>query len=156
MLLTKNVSRTLTQIGLTTTLALSTIAIGLIPEFSQDFSRLNWNNQAVAQAITNEEINKYAQAVLDIESLRQQAFRDIEKIMGKNVVDNISCDQPASFNRLNRDARTIAQNYCQSSQKIVENTGLTSRKFNEITKSAQGNPDLQRRIQNAMILIRNR
>jgi predicted regulator of amino acid metabolism with ACT domain len=156
MLVTKNLSHRLTQITLTATLALGGVMLGIIPEFSDNFSRLQWTNEVVAQSITNEEINKYAQAVLAIESLRQQAFNDIGKIMGTNVLNEISCNQPQSLNILNREARAIAQKYCQSSQKIVKNTGLTSKKFNEITTSAQSNPELQKRIQNAMIQIRNK
>lgn len=156
MLLTRNLSHQLTQITLTTTLAITAIIMGIIPEFDHNFARLNWGNQIVAQTITNEEIDNYAKAVLNIEPLRQQAFNDIEKIMGTNSINNITCDQPQSLNSLNRDARSIAQNYCQSSQKIVENTGLTAKKFNEITQIAQSNQDLQRRIQNAMIQLRNK
>lgn len=156
MLLTRNLSHQLTQITLTTTLAITGMMMGIIPEFDHNFARLNWGYQVVAQTITNEEIDNYAKAVLNIEPLRQQAFNDIEKIMGTNSINNITCDQPQSLNSLNRDARSIAQDYCQSSQKIVENTGLTAKKFNEITQIAQSNQDLQRRIQNAMIQLRNK
>jgi Domain of unknown function (DUF4168) len=156
MLLTKNVSHTLTKIALTTSLAVAGIAMGIIPEFSDSFSRLNWGDQVLAQPPTNEEINKYAEAVLTIEPLRQQAFNEIGKIMGVNSINNVSCDQPQSLSSLNQQARPIFQTYCQSSKKIVENTGLTAKKFNEITQTAQSNQELQRRIQDAMIQLRSK
>ncbi len=156
MLVTKNLSQTLTKIILTTTLAITGIIIGIIPEISDNFSRVSWNYQALAQNITNQEINQYARAVLDIESLRIQAFQDIGKIMGTQINSDITCNQPQSLNSLNQDARSIAMNYCEASKRIVENTGLTPSKFNQITNNARSNQNLQKRIQDAMIQIRSK
>jgi len=105
-----------------------------------------------AQTISDEQVTMYAQAVIDIESHRQQAYSEIQRIMGDNPPE-IFCDQPDSYNSLPNDAQKVAIAYCQNSENIVKDTGMTVPEFNEITQRVREDQELERRVQDAMIQL---
>lgn len=137
---------------ITGTLAIVSILGGVIPEGSRQSFSLTFSTSAYAQNISDEDIRKFAQAVLDIETRRQKAYDDIQKIMG-TPPPTISCSDRTSFKNLPPDAKQIAEQFCKDSKNIVESRGLSVSKFNTITNRVQSNPDLQKRIQNSMIQI---
>ncbi len=105
---------------------------------------------------TNEIVN-YSRALLIIERTRLQAFEDIKKIAGGNKVPNIVCNQPRSIQSLGtRRARDIARKYCQSSQKIVEESGLSIQRFNNITLKLRNDESLKRQIHNTLIRLQKK
>jgi ABC-type transport system substrate-binding protein len=128
---------------------------GIVPEFSWQSSRLTFNSSAYTQDFTDTQINNYAAAVLKIEEERQQAYREIQKIIGKSP-PAIVCNQPNTFRSLPPEARKIAVNYCNTSKRIAQKSGLTVDEFNAITARLQSDQNLKRRIQSAMIRIRRR
>ena len=89
-----------------------------------------------AQTISDEQVTIYAQAVINIESHRQQAYSQIQRIMGVNPPE-ILCDQPDSYNELPNDAQKVAIAYCQNSESIVKGTGMTVPEFNNITQKVR-------------------
>ncbi|NJK39938.1 MAG: DUF4168 domain-containing protein [Oscillatoriales cyanobacterium SM2_3_0] len=107
--------------------------------------------RASAQAqstFSDQEIASYARSVLDIEQRRKQAYQEI-KALGGNPGD-IFCGNPQQINRLKRDIRQVAVNYCNQAKASIESNALTVTRFNQITESLQANPanpDLQKRVQ---------
>jgi uncharacterized membrane protein len=104
------------------------------------------------QTISDEQVTIYAQAVMDIESHRQQAYSEIQKIMGDDPPE-IFCDQPDSYNSLPEDAQKVAIAYCQNSESIVKNTGMTVPEFNQITQRVREDQELEKRVQDAMVQL---
>lgn len=102
-----------------------------------------------SQTVSDEQIISYAQAVMQIESNRQQAYAEIQQIMGENPPD-IVCNQPSSYNNLPEDAAKVALTYCQNSESIVKDTGMTVEQFNQITQQVRQDQELERKIQNVI------
>ena len=102
---------------------------------------------------SDEEVKNYAQTVLKIEDKRQIAYQEIEEII-EDPPPEIACNQPDSLKQLPTQAQTIAVEFCNQSKKIAQDSGLNSNTFNAITENAQKDDTLRKRIQNAMILLR--
>lgn len=139
------------------TMLSQSLFFGTITTASLIASTLTFNVKAYAQnpPINNNEITSYAQAVLAMEPSRQQAFEEIKKLIGSKEIPKIVCNDPNSMNSLPRKARDIAVNYCNRSQKIVEDNGLTIERFNGITVEIQNNNNLKRRVYNTLIRLQN-
>jgi len=146
-----SINRSLTHLMAASTIAVLSILIGLTP---RSFSSRNYFLFAYAQNISESQINKYAQALLNIELERQKAFHTIKSILGKNP-SNIVCNQPATFSALAPAAQKVAVGYCGNSKKYVENSGLTIAQFNEITQQVRTNQVLQKNIGQAMLKLKN-
>ncbi|WP_017654301.1 DUF4168 domain-containing protein [Fortiea contorta] len=116
---------------------------------------LVWNTKVVAQIppVSENEVNSYAQAVLAMEPARQKAFEEIKKLIGGREIPKIVCSEANSMNGLSSQAKDIAVNYCNRSQKIVEENGLSSDRFNKITLEIQSNNELKRLIFNRLIYL---
>ncbi|HIK38569.1 MAG: DUF4168 domain-containing protein [Geminocystis sp.] len=102
---------------------------------------------AQTQEITEEQLRKYAKAVIAIENLRKATYASIENIVGSNASLSVSCDQKKSFSQLPPAARNMAEEYCNQSEVIVKNNGLTVSQFNQITQQIKQNPTLKQRLQ---------
>ncbi|MCC5641124.1 DUF4168 domain-containing protein [Nostoc sp. CHAB 5844] len=131
---------------------------GVLATASLFASTLTFTVKADAQtpAVNNNEIVSYAQAVLAMEPSRQQAFSEIKKLIGGGEIPQIVCNDPKSINSLPRKARDIAVNYCNRSQKIVEENGLTIERFNKITMEIQNDNNLKRQIYNTLIRLQKK
>jgi Domain of unknown function (DUF4168) len=92
------------------------------------------------------ELTNYAKAILAMEPERQGAFDEIKKIIGNSEIPKIICNDPNSFNGLPGKAKEIAVNYCNRSQKIVEENGLSIERFNRITSDVQSDESLQKKV----------
>ncbi|MBD2438957.1 DUF4168 domain-containing protein [Nostoc sp. FACHB-110] len=137
------------------TLLSKTLCFGVIATASLVSSSMTFTPKAYAQNVTvnNNEIVSYAQAVLAMEPSRQQAFSEIKNVIGRGEIPQIVCNDPNSISKLPRKAREIAVNYCNSSQKIVEENGLSIERFNKITVEIQNNNNLKRQIYNTLIRL---
>lgn len=102
-----------------------------------------------AQTLSDEQISNYAQAVMQIESNRQRAYAEIQQIMGENPPD-IVCNQPSSYNALPEDAAQVAITYCQTSESIVKDTGMTAEQFNQITQQVRQDQELEQKLLDVM------
>ncbi len=121
-------------------------------------SALIVSSKANAQSpppVNKNEIISYAQAVLGMEPARQQAFDEIKKIMGEQEIPKIVCNDSKSIGSLPKKAQDIAVNYCQRSQKIVQEHGFTIERFNKITVDIQNDENLKRQISNTLIDLQN-
>ncbi|BCL36695.1 hypothetical protein NSMS1_31420 [Nostoc sp. MS1] len=145
-------SHTFTQTSMQKILA-KTLFFSISASASLLVSTGNLKANAQNQSFNNNEITSYAQAVLAMEPERQQAFGEIKKIVGNGEVPQIVCSEPNSLNNLPGRARDIAVNYCNHSQKIVSDYGLTPDKFNRMTVEIQSNADLKQQVYNALIRL---
>ncbi|WP_414545534.1 DUF4168 domain-containing protein [Nostoc sp. CCY0012] len=116
---------------------------------------LTFSSKAGAQtaSVNNADIDSYAQAVLAMETPRQQAFEEIKRLVGSGDMPRIVCNDPNSMSALPRKAQTIAVNYCNRSQQIVEENGLSIDRFNNITVELQNNNNLKRQVYNSLIRL---
>lgn len=129
------------------------ILIGLAPE------KCSWQSLchnvgffAYSQDLTEIQIIKYAKAVLIIETQRQQAYRTIQTLLGRNPPE-IICNKAETFRTLTPEAKKVAVNYCSVSKKAVENSGLSVAEFNNITLKLQTDQALERRIQQTILKL---
>lgn len=118
-------------------------------------SSFTFSSKANAQtaSVNNADIDSYAQAVLAMETPRQQAFEEIKRLIGGGDIPRIVCNDPNSMSNLPRKAQVIAVDYCNRSQKIVEEQGLTIDRFNNITLEIQNNNNLKRQVYNTLIRL---
>ncbi|BAY82977.1 hypothetical protein NIES267_24630 [Calothrix parasitica NIES-267] len=108
------------------------------------------------KTVNDSEIVKYSKALLMIEQNRVQAFDEIKKLSGGKV-PAIICNRPKTITSLSsREARNIAKNYCQDSQKIVRGSGLSVKRFNGITLQLRTDDSLKMQIHKALIRIQNK
>ncbi|MCC5643810.1 DUF4168 domain-containing protein [Nostoc sp. CHAB 5824] len=103
--------------------------------------------------VNNTEIDSYAQAVLAMEPARQNAFEEIKKLIGNGEIPKIVCNDSNSINGLPRKAQDIAVNYCNRSQKIVQDNGLSIDQFNKITIELQNNNNLKSQVYNTLLRL---
>lgn len=131
-------------------LTTSAIITGIVPQVSLPTGELKFSNIALADNFSDDDLQKYADAAKQIETLRRQAFSSIENIVGKEKAGQLACHQKNTINSLPEEARTIAQNYCSQSEAIVKKSGLSITKFNQITKKIQQDSSLQQKVQSMM------
>jgi hypothetical protein len=147
-------NRILSKSLLVGTLSIVGLLSGLTPGLSgtsHTSDILVFSTSASAQsAVSNEEVQNYARAVLAIEQIRQSAYSEIKKIIGN--VPEIVCNNSASINALPRGVQGIARAYCKQSSAIVGNYfPRGNARFNEITSLMQSNPGLRQRIQSELV-----
>ncbi len=148
--------RNSTVYSLTTSiLAMLSILIGFAPDYHswQSLSR-NTSILAYSQDLSEVQINKYAKAILNIESERKQAYTNIQSILGKEPPE-IICNQSDTMRNLVPDAQKIAVNYCLKSKQYVESSGLTVTEFNTITKKVRESQSLEKLIGQRMLKLKS-
>lgn len=146
----QNVGRPIVRSLAIAGLAIAAIGWGVVPDFTRPIPRL-FDTVARAQNVSDDEVQNYARAILDMEPIRQSAYNDIKKIVTPEAPPNIVCSTNSTFGGLPGNARQIAVSYCNQSRQIVQNSGLSIERFNQITSQIQGGDvDLERRIQSAM------
>jgi hypothetical protein len=96
--------------------------------------------------VSDEDLRKYAAALVEIEPLRVEALTAIKgKVAGD--LPNLMCNQPDSMSSLPSDARKIFVRYCANANDIANRKGLSMTAFNRITSQVSGNPQLRKRLQ---------
>ncbi len=135
-------------------LSTASLWVGLTPNLQTH--SLRWEFGAIAnaqQTFSDDDIQAYAQSILEIEPIRRRAYDEIKRLLGSADVPPIACHRPSSFNSLDRNIRQIAVNYCHDSMQIVERIGLPSERFNAITTALQSDSALANRVQQELIQL---
>ena len=148
-----DLNKTFTRFFIINSLAIIGILCGIVPEYAWNSSGLVFSFFAYTQDFSQAQINQYAKVVLEIETERKTAYKQIQKILGKTP-PQISCNQKDSLKKLPNDAQKIAVNFCNKSKKIAQDSGLKSSEFNAITDGLKKDSDLKNRIQKAIIQLR--
>ncbi|NEP44939.1 MAG: DUF4168 domain-containing protein [Okeania sp. SIO2H7] len=151
-------NRILSQSLMVAALSATALASGWVPEIYGKSPSLVFNSAAYAQEqFSDEEITNYARAVLQIEKQRVQSYEAIKQEVQKNnsqgTVPPIVCNETSNINRLERNIREIAVDYCSLATKFIEGNDLTVSRFNEITMTQQNDPAFKERIQQELIRI---
>ncbi len=117
---------------------------------------------AIAQTIAQtpeppsaQEVRNYASAILAMEPLRQTAYTEVKRIVGSGNVPEITCHRRQGLDSLAPDIRIIAIDFCTQSKRIVEGSGLSISRFNDITLLLENDQTLQQRIQAELIRLQN-
>ncbi|MCS6812901.1 MAG: DUF4168 domain-containing protein [Cyanobacteria bacterium] len=143
-------------------LAITGITLVIEPASAHQATPILWNansRQAITVAqtpdrpVTDEEVRRYASSVLTMEPLRQTAYTEIQRIMGTDNVPMIVCHPPQALNGLPADIRLIATDFCHQSKRIVEGSGLSVSRFNDITLRLEEDSGLRQRIQAELIRL---
>lgn len=108
-------------------------------------------------SVKDSEIVSYSRALLTIETKRVQAFEEIKKISGGQKVPAIACNKPKTINALpTPKVRDIARNYCKRSQAIVKDSGLSVKRFNDITLILRDNDSLKNQIRSTLMRLQKK
>ncbi len=148
-----DLNKVLSRFFIANSLAILGILGGVIPEVNWRPAPIVFSQRAHTQDFNQNQINQYAQAVLDIEVKRKIAYSKIQEIIGR-IPSQISCNQKETIKQLPREAQVVAVNFCNESKKVALATGLTAAQFNAITEAAQKDTALKKRIQKAIVQIR--
>jgi hypothetical protein len=97
-------------------------------------------------SVNDDEVVRYAKALLAIETSRQAAVTEISRINDGNL-PAIICSQPDSLKNLVRSVQAIAVNYCQQAKQAGETNGFSMARFNAITANLPNDGGLVQRIQ---------
>ncbi|MEA5592873.1 DUF4168 domain-containing protein [Rivularia sp. UHCC 0363] len=156
----KRITHSLKRINIARILSKS-IILGLLATVSIVASSIvTTSSKANAQTpspIDSTEITNYSRALLTIEQSRIQAFEEIKKISGGKELPAIVCNQPKTIESLSTGkARDIVKKYCQRSQTIVQDNGLSIERFNNITLKLQNDESLKRQIYNTLIRLQKK
>lgn len=134
------------------TISAAGLLTGWVPSLSLQSAGLVLDSAAYAQEISQDEITKYARAVLAIEPRRREVYDEIKGMVG--TVPPIVCNETRKINTLPGNIRgIIAVNYCDYAKKIIEGNGLSVSRFNQITLNLQADPTLKQRIQAELIRL---
>lgn len=109
--------------------------------------------RAQAQAsgtVSPEEIQQYASSVLSIEQLRTAALSQIQQFVDGAALQGLACHQSNTVRQLSAQAKEIFVQYCSESIDIVEASGLSIARFNEITVTQQGDAALANQVQQTL------
>lgn len=117
---------------------------GVVPGWSGQVLQTTGSATVLAQSA--EQIRGYAGAVLDIEPLRQQAYRKVREMMKGNMPNDV-CRQ----NALPGNVRSICSNFFDESASRIRQNNLSIGEFNDITQKSQSDPGLMNRIQQELI-----
>lgn len=116
--------------------------------------QLTLSSTAMAQSqkpVTAEHVANFVRAAMAMEPKRKQAVGEIQSAMGS--VPAIRCDNRDSLNDLAPAVRSVAVNYCNESKRIVESSGLSVERFNEILMAQKSDQALRDRIQSEICRV---
>jgi hypothetical protein len=134
------------------TMTSAALLLGLVPNLHP--SHANGSAAYAQSAISDAEVQNYAQTVLEIEQLRLNAVAQMRNLLGENApLPSITCNLPGSLNNLRREIREIAVKYCEDSRQVAAGNSLPSDRFNAITEAQQSDPNLAGRINRALIQL---
>lgn len=137
----------------TTALLVADSTLGVIP--NQFSASGGFRNTAVAQAQNNnydeEQLTSYATAVLEIEPIRKEVQRKVKTELEGEPMPETACNRSETYQDLPDQARSLIINYCNRSEEIVEEQGLTISEFNEITEQVQNNSELREKVREKML-----
>ncbi|MEN9214074.1 MAG: DUF4168 domain-containing protein [Gloeomargarita sp. DG_1_6_bins_138] len=96
---------------------------------------------------SEERIQRYALIVLELEPIRQAHLEEARRLLGSVNTSGNLCGE----RNLPASVQAVCNRYFERSQRLVEQRGLTVQEFNAITTQAQQDPNLSKRIQEAML-----
>jgi hypothetical protein len=143
-------AKLLTYRAKTLPITLALVSIGwltnLVPGWNPKLGTLDFSSQANAQSLSNDQISRYAAAILEIEPIRIKSFAKVKKITQGNMPENV-CDQQ----NIRDDVRAICSSYFLQSAQIIQRHRLSLEEFNRITQLANQDSYTEQQIQKALV-----
>jgi hypothetical protein len=149
----KHLNGVLSRFFIANTLAFFGMFGGVVPEVSWQPAAVTFSQAVRSQELGSDKINRYAKAVLAIEVERKKAFQQIQTLIGR-VPPQLICTNQDSIKKLPRNAQVVAVNFCNTSKKIAQESGLSADEFNRITTAARKDANLKTQIQRAIMNLR--
>lgn len=109
--------------------------------------------EELAKTITDKEIANYAKAVMAIEQLRQTTNQEMLKISEGKPFNNVTCTEPETMTSLPPKMQEVAVGFCTKVREIGEENGLIVPRFNAITSNARNNPEIQKKINEQLLIL---
>lgn len=136
---------------------LSVPGLSLDSENNSRFHLFAIGQPAAAQtpSIPDEDVMRYARAILDIEPIRQEATEELSSILETDSLPPVECNNASSYRGMSREARQVVVDYCNQSRVIVEGYELSIRQFNLITEQQRTNRTLRNRIQQELMRMQS-
>lgn len=147
-------NRATTRAIMAIVLALLGISCGIIPKFSQQSPKAEENPPAYNEPFSEDEITEYADILRQLDSRREEAYKELQAIIGSNSEDAINCHQASTIEDLPLEAQKIAIDFCNTSKAIVKERGWSSQEFNRLTLNMRNDPQLKQKIQDEIIRLR--
>lgn len=143
--------------------------IQFVPTMTLSAAHAQVRNEGITSDASNDEISRYALSVLQIDGPRNEAYTEIKNILieadlsGDRSDVALSCGSNRNISRnlarlprnVRPDVRLIIVNFCNEAREIVENNGLTVRRFNHITGAHREDPRLADRIREEMLTLQD-
>lgn len=109
-------------------------------------------------AISPQKLEQFANAIFRIETTRASVFSSIKtQLQEYNVqsMPEITCNNPRSLDDISNDVPRTVRNairqqvvdFCNGSMAIVQNNGLSSTEFNNLTKLMNNQPEVRAQIE---------
>lgn len=127
---------------------------GLAPDLSASSPTLIFSSIATAQAVSDDEVARFARTALTIERRRQAVVEDIKNRTGGNVPE-ISCDSPERLDSLPANIREDVRNFCEFSRQTIQANQITVGRFLQIRNSQTNDPTLKQRIDRELLRLQS-
>lgn len=127
---------------------------GVVPDLSANSPNMMFSSSAYAQAVSDEEVVRFARAAFTIEKRRQALVGEIKNRTGGNIPD-ITCDVPQQLEDLDINIRNDVKNFCDFSRVTIQANQLSVTRFFQINKSRNSDSALQQRIDRELLRIQS-
>jgi Domain of unknown function (DUF4168) len=112
------------------------------------------NAIALNQGVSNADLRRYAQVIIETEPLRLEALNTIQSQIGGQV-PSLMCSEPSTMNGLPGNARRVFVNYCNSVNSSAQRHGLSQGTFNRITTLVSSDSRVRERLQRQVSCIQS-
>ena len=127
---------------------------GLAPDLSVNTPSLMFSSTATAQAVSDDEVAKFARTALTIERRRQAVVEEIKNRTGGNVPE-ITCDSPDRLDSLPDNIREDVRNFCEFSRQTIQANQLTVGRFLQIRNTQANDSTLKQRIERELLRLQS-
>ena len=147
--------RILWQCSIVTFLCAVGLLSGLAPDLSANNTTLMFSSTATAQAVSDDEVARFARTALIIERRRQAVVEEIKNRTGGNVPE-ITCDSPERLDSLPANIREdVMKNFCEFSRQTIQANQFTVGRFLQIRDSQANDPILKQRIDRELLRLQS-
>ena len=147
-------NRILSQSLIISFLSAISLVCGVTPDLSATSPTQIFSISAHAQAVSDDEVVRFARAALAIEKRRRSVVEDIKNRTGGNV-PKITCDPPAQIEALDNSIRNDVRSFCDFSRQAIQDNQLTVGRFLQIRSSQDDDPTLKQRIDRELLRLQS-
>ncbi|MBD2183047.1 DUF4168 domain-containing protein [Planktothrix sp. FACHB-1355] len=136
---------------------LSTLGLlcSVTPDLSASTPTLMFSSAATAQAVSDDEVSRFARAGFAIEKRRQAVVEEIKARTGGNVPD-INCYPPEKVESLPANIRDEVKQFCDFSRQTIQANQFSVGRFLEIRDGQNSDPTLKQRIDRELLRLQSR